>query len=36
MGMSGDYKEALKEGSTNVRVGTTIFGGRKLKAEIQN
>ncbi|KAI8879678.1 hypothetical protein K501DRAFT_256316 [Backusella circina FSU 941] len=34
MGMSADYKEALKEGSTNVRVGTTIFGGRKLKTEL--
>jgi len=29
MGMSGDYKTALKEGSTEVRIGTAIFGGRK-------
>ena len=28
MGMSGDYMLAIKEGSTNVRVGTAIFGAR--------
>ena len=28
MGMSGDYKIALEEGSTIVRIGTAIFGGR--------
>lgn len=28
MGMSSDYKVALKEGSTLVRIGTAIFGGR--------
>jgi PLP dependent protein len=28
MGMSGDYKIALEEGSTMVRVGTAIFGQR--------
>ncbi len=28
MGMSGDYVEAIKEGSTMVRVGTAIFGTR--------
>lgn len=28
MGMSGDYIEAIQEGSTMVRVGTTIFGER--------
>ncbi|HET9487893.1 MAG TPA: YggS family pyridoxal phosphate-dependent enzyme [Chryseosolibacter sp.] len=28
MGMSGDYKIALEEGSTMVRVGTAIFGLR--------
>jgi pyridoxal phosphate enzyme (YggS family) len=28
MGMSGDYMEAIEEGSTMVRVGTAIFGGR--------
>lgn len=29
MGMSGDYDIALEEGSTMVRIGTTIFGSRK-------
>ena len=29
MGMSGDYKVALEEGSTMVRVGSAIFGERK-------
>ena len=28
MGMSGDYKIAIEEGSTMVRVGSAIFGGR--------
>jgi PLP dependent protein len=28
MGMSGDYKIALKEGSTIVRIGSLIFGDR--------
>ena len=28
MGMSGDYEVAIAEGSTMVRVGTSIFGGR--------
>ncbi len=28
MGMSGDYVEAIQEGSTIVRIGTTIFGRR--------
>ncbi len=28
MGMSGDYKEALKHGATFVRVGTALFGER--------
>jgi pyridoxal phosphate enzyme (YggS family) len=28
MGMSGDFKEAIKRGSTSVRVGSTIFGAR--------
>jgi pyridoxal phosphate enzyme (YggS family) len=28
MGMSGDYTEAIREGSTMVRVGTAIFGER--------
>ena len=29
MGMSGDYKLAIEEGSTMVRVGSSIFGSRK-------
>ena len=29
MGMSGDFKEAIAEGSTFVRVGSAIFGDRK-------
>ena len=28
LGMSGDYAEAIKEGSTMVRIGTAIFGER--------
>lgn len=28
MGMSGDYRIAMEEGSTMVRIGTTIFGQR--------
>jgi pyridoxal phosphate enzyme (YggS family) len=28
MGMSGDYEIAIEEGSTMVRVGSSIFGGR--------
>jgi PLP dependent protein len=28
MGMSGDYQIALEEGSTLLRIGTTIFGSR--------
>ena len=28
MGMSNDYKIAIEEGSTEVRVGTAIFGER--------
>ncbi|OZJ06080.1 hypothetical protein BZG36_01111 [Bifiguratus adelaidae] len=31
MGMSDDYEEALRMGSTNVRVGRTIFGERPKK-----
>ncbi|KAI8369715.1 hypothetical protein BD560DRAFT_397625 [Blakeslea trispora] len=34
-GMSGDYREALQEGSNNVRVGTAIFGSRKTKDEMK-
>jgi len=28
MGMSKDYEEAIRMGSTNVRVGSSIFGAR--------
>lgn len=32
MGMSADYQHAIEMGSTNVRVGSTIFGAREKKA----
>jgi hypothetical protein len=32
MGMSADFEEAVQIGSTNVRVGSTIFGARQTKA----
>ncbi|MEG0696924.1 MAG: alanine racemase, partial [Algoriella sp.] len=28
MGMSGDYQLAIEEGSTMVRIGSSIFGNR--------
>jgi len=28
MGMSGDYQLAIEAGSTMIRVGSSIFGGR--------
>jgi len=28
MGMSGDYKIAIEEGSTMVRIGSMLFGAR--------
>lgn len=31
MGMSGDYKLAIKEGSTMVRIGSSIFGSRNYE-----
>jgi len=31
MGMSGDYKEAILEGATHIRVGTALFGSRDEK-----
>jgi PLP dependent protein len=31
MGMSGDYKIAVEEGSTMVRIGSLIFGEREKK-----
>jgi PLP dependent protein len=33
MGMSGDYKIALEEGSTLVRIGSAIFGTRNYSTE---
>jgi pyridoxal phosphate enzyme (YggS family) len=33
MGMSGDYKIAMEEGSTMIRVGTAIFGARDLASQ---
>ncbi len=33
MGMSGDYQVAVEEGSTFVRVGTSIFGERNYKSK---
>uniref|UniRef100_A0A060T953 Pyridoxal phosphate homeostasis protein n=1 Tax=Blastobotrys adeninivorans TaxID=409370 RepID=A0A060T953_BLAAD len=35
MGMSNDYAQAIKQGSTNVRVGSAIFGARKTKEEMK-
>ena len=29
MGMSSDYKEAIKAGATEVRLGTALFGKRE-------
>ena len=29
MGMSGDYVEALKEGATEIRIGTKLYGKRQ-------
>ncbi|KAK9458635.1 uncharacterized protein V1516DRAFT_126445 [Lipomyces oligophaga] len=34
MGMSEDYEVAIRQGSTNVRVGSTIFGARPPKTSI--
>lgn len=31
MGMSADFVQAIKEGSSSVRVGTRIFGERPKK-----
>jgi PLP dependent protein len=35
MGMSSDFEAALKAGSDIVRVGTGIFGQRKMKEEVK-
>ena len=34
MGMSGDYKIALEEGSTMVRIGSDIFGARNCQINV--
>lgn len=34
MGMSGDYQIAIEEGSTMIRVGSRIFGGRSVQTSI--
>ena len=31
MGMSGDYKTAIEEGSTMVRIGSLLFGARNYQ-----
>ena len=33
MGMSKDFEEAIKMGSTNVRVGSSIFGSRSYPSK---
>jgi len=33
MGMSGDYNLAIEKGSTLIRLGSTIFGGRQVKSK---
>ena len=33
MGMSADFEDAIRQGSDEVRIGSTIFGERPLKAE---
>jgi uncharacterized pyridoxal phosphate-containing UPF0001 family protein len=34
MGMTNDYKIALEEGSTMIRIGTAIFGARACKIDV--
>jgi len=36
MGMSNDFEHAIQLGSTNVRVGSTIFGTREYKPKVEN
>ncbi|XP_021288053.1 proline synthase co-transcribed bacterial homolog protein isoform X2 [Herrania umbratica] len=36
MGMSGDFEQAIEMGSTNVRVGSTIFGSRDYSKKLPN
>ncbi|KAK3606090.1 hypothetical protein CHS0354_006446 [Potamilus streckersoni] len=33
MGMSNDFESAIEEGSTNVRIGSTIFGARSFQKD---
>lgn len=33
MGMSGDFRLAIEEGATRIRIGTALFGKRTMKAE---
>jgi len=32
MGMSGDFELAIEEGSTEIRVGSAVFGSRTAPA----
>jgi uncharacterized pyridoxal phosphate-containing UPF0001 family protein len=34
MGMSSDYKIALRYGATMIRVGSMLFGERDYKSEV--
>ncbi|MFA6087853.1 YggS family pyridoxal phosphate-dependent enzyme [Mucilaginibacter sp.] len=36
MGMSSDYKVAIEQGSNLIRLGSTIFGGRRPKQNLPN
>ncbi|XP_031403458.1 pyridoxal phosphate homeostasis protein-like isoform X2 [Punica granatum] len=36
MGMSGDFEQAIEMGSTNVRIGSTIFGPREYPKKQPN
>jgi uncharacterized pyridoxal phosphate-containing UPF0001 family protein len=33
MGMSGDFQAAISEGSTEVRIGTLLFGDRPAQSD---
>lgn len=35
MGMSGDFKDAIRYGSTSVRIGSTIFGARDYSKSVK-
>jgi len=36
MGMSSDYKVAIEEGATIIRVGSAIFGARPAKVSLED